>query len=171
MRVFTHQDEPLDANTLTNWQVAKKVKSVRAKPIVSILVDKSILAKLLLTTLEANEPLGDGAVICIGDAGDIWQQMPKKLLAKYTVTSIDPEGWMVCEPRPDNSIECFEMEGHIDSPTGEHYVKAGWGETFKGVTAQRFAVGDFICRNRTDHNDVWVVRRKLFLNTYTIIPT
>ena len=28
--------------------------------------------------------------------------------------------------------------------------------------------GDFICQNRTNPTDVWVVKRKLFLNTYII---
>lgn len=28
--------------------------------------------------------------------------------------------------------------------------------------------GDFICQNQTDPTDVWIVKRKLFLNTYVI---
>lgn len=167
--VLTENDGPLDASTISEWSIAKKVKPIRAKPLVSILVDKSVLSKLLVTTLEANEKLGDGVVICVGEAGDIWQQMPKKLLAKYDVTAIDPEGWMVCEPKPDNSIECYEVKAFINTHSGEHYVKAQWGADFRGQTCQAFGEGDFICRNREDHSDVWVVRKKLFNNTYTII--
>jgi len=76
---------------------------------------------------------------------------------------------MVCEPRPDNAVECVQITGTIISHSGEHYLKALWGEDRNGVKAQRFAEGDYICRNRTDKNDVWVVRRKFFENTYTII--
>lgn len=168
--ILTEDHAPIYAEMLTDWKVAKKVKPIRAKPLVSILVDRSVLNKLLVTTLEANEPLGDGAVICVGESGDIWQQMPNKLLAKYDVISIDPEGWMVCDPKPDNSIECHQWTQDIITHSGEHYVKAQWGSHFRTYgPCQTFAKGDFICRNRTDHSDVWVVRRKFFENTYTII--
>lgn len=171
MTTLTESHPPVDANAIAvDWKVAKKVKPIRAKPLVSILVDQSVLSKLLVTTLEGMEKLGDGSVICVGEAGDIWQQMPKKLLAKYNVTSIDKEGWMICEPRPDNSIECFQFNGHINTHSGEHYVKGLWGEDFgEYKNCQRFSEGDYICRNREDHNDVWVVRKKFFENTYTII--
>lgn len=172
---------------IRNWQVAKKTKPVKAKPLVSILVDKSVLSKLFVTTLEANEPLGDGAVICVGEVGDIWQQMPKKLLAKYDVAAIDAEGWMVCEPKPDNSINCFEVPsiGEVRSggyskeyPDDRAYnmgyfcIDALWGDAGYpafGKNIQWGSKGDFICQNRTDPNDVWVVRRKFFQNTYAII--
>ena len=170
MTVFTEDHAPLFSGTITDWKIAKKTKSIRAKPVVSVLVDKSVLSKFLVTTLEANESLGDGSLICLGDAGDIWQQMPKKLLQKYNVTSIDNEGWMVCEPKPDNSIECFQWNNLITTHSGEHYVKALWGEEFRTYgTCQRFGTGDYICRNREDKSDVWVVRKKFFDNTYTII--
>lgn len=169
------------------WVVAKKTRPIKAKPLVSILVDKSVLSKLVITTLEANEPLGDGAVICIGEAGDVWQQMPKKLLQKYDVTSIDPEGWMVCDPKPDNSVNCFEVPsiGEIrDGGYGKEYpddraynlgdfcIEGLWGDAGYpqfGKNIQWGNKGDFICQNRTDANDVWVVRRKFFINTYTIL--
>lgn len=168
---LTQADSPLDANTIRAWSIAKKVKAVRAKPLVNVLVDQSVLNKLLLTTLEGQQALGDGSMICIGEAGDIWQQMPKKLLAKYNVTAVDKDGWMVCEPRPDNAVECCQITGTINTLTGEHYLKALWGEEIAilGKNLQAFAVGDYICRNKEDKNDVWVVRKKFFENTYTII--
>ncbi len=30
-------------------------------------------------------------------------------------------------------------------------------------------MGDFICRNREDKTDVWIVKRKIFINTYNFI--
>lgn len=65
--------------------------------------------KFLVDTLEGKENLGDGAIICIGESNDIWQQMPKKLLQKYNVIEIDNDGWMLCEPRPENSVFCVEI--------------------------------------------------------------
>jgi len=72
-------DPVLDADSIQTWAVAKKVKAIRAKPLVNVLVDQSVLNKLLVTTLEGQQALGDGSMICVGEAGDIWQQMPKKL--------------------------------------------------------------------------------------------
>jgi hypothetical protein len=168
--ILTLDHAPVFTDMLKEWQIAKKTKNIRAKPAVSVMVDKAVLSKFLITTLEANEPLGDGSVICLGEAGDVWQQMPKKLIAKYNVTGIDADGWMICEPRPDNSIECIEWGNEIDTPTKEHFVKALWGEDFRTYgKCQRFAKGDYICRNRDDKTDVWVVRRKFFINTYSII--
>ena len=167
----------LDTQVLNNWYVATKTKSIRAKPLISIMVDRSVLSKFLLDTIEGKEPLGDGAVICIGEFNDAWQQSPTKLLQKYDVRSIDAEGWMVCEPKLDNSVECHEVV-ETDYPVikydqrdpAEFYIIGNWGETLPDGTknAQRGVIGDFICRNRTDPTDIWVVQRKIFLNTYSI---
>jgi hypothetical protein len=157
---------------IVNWQIAKKTKNIKAKPALSIMVDKSVLSKFLINTLEGRENLGDGSVICLGESNDIWQQMPKKLLQKYNVIEIDKEGWMVCEPRPDNSVECFEIIATLDEEDCL-YIDAQWGEsmtTSDGVISiQRAEPGDFICRNREDKSDCWIVKRKIFINTYNII--
>jgi hypothetical protein len=168
--VMNEADAPLTATEITEWKVAKKTKPLRAKPVVNLLVDRSVLNKFLVDTLEAKEPIHEGNVICIGETNDAWQQEPKKLLKKYQVTAIDKDGWMVCEPYPDNSVDCFQVDFLINTHSGEHYLKALWGETFGSHSScQRFAEGDWILRNREDHNDVWVVRKKLFANSYTII--
>ena len=153
---------------LSDWNVASKTKPIKAKPLINLLVEKEVASKFLLDTLEGREPLGDGSVICIGEAGDTWQQMPNKLLAKYSVESIDAAGWMICQPRPDNAVDCYEVvEGQCSD--GKFYVIAQWGETFGNEeNVQKGVTGDFICRNREDKSDVWVVNRKLFLNTYII---
>lgn len=167
---LTEDHAPVYAEMLTGWKVAKKVKSIRAKPVVNVMVDRSVLSKFLITTLEAMEPLGDGSVICLGETGDIWQQMPKKLLAKYDVVDVDKDGWMYCMPKADNAVDCLQWTDPIITHSGEHWVKAQWGENFRTYgPCQRFGKGDYICRNRTDHTDVWVVREKFFNNTYTVI--
>ncbi len=151
---------------LKGWTVARKTRPIRAKPLISLLVDRSVTTKFLVDTLEGKEPLGDGAVICIGEAGDVWQQMPKKLLAKYGVTAIDDEGWMVCEPLPDNAVDAIEVLYGQCGADGFHII-GQWGATVGDEKNVQIGVaGDFICRNRTDQTDVWVVKRRYFLNTY-----
>lgn len=158
----------IETNPFTQWSRAKKTKPIRAKPIVSLLIDRCVLSKFLLDTLEGKEPLGDGAVVCIGEHNDIWQQMPQKLLSKYTVTSIDKDGWMVCDPIPDNVVGAIEVTNTPDGDT-EFYILGQWGEQCDDGPRQYGSIGDFICRNHDDPTDVWVVQRKIFLNTYNIM--
>ena len=94
--------------------------------------------------------------------------MPSKLLAKYTVSGITPDGWMVCEPRPDNAVSVVEIRATSDGDT-EFYIIGQWGEDSDEGPRQYGTVGDFVCRSRLDPSDVWIVRRKIFLNTYNII--
>jgi len=172
----------INVEKIIKWQIAKKTKNIKAKPLVSILVDKNVLNKFLVDTLEGKEPLGDGSIICIGESNDIWQQMPKKLLQKYNVIEIDDDGWMICEPKPDNSVECVEINNdllpYIDdvdiwASEEKFFIIGLWGEELnildKRILIQRADIGDFICRNREEKNDVWIVKRKIFINTYNII--
>lgn len=170
---------------LTGWRVASKTQPLRAKPLITLLVDRAVASKFLLDTLEGREPLGDGSIVCIGGAGDAWQQTQKKLLAKYDVTEIDKDGWMVCTPKPDNAVNCLEIskeflltlntESFQSFPEDDMYklgdfaIEGQWGTNdypSLGKNVQWGSEGDFICQNRTDPTDVWIVRRKLFLNTY-----
>ncbi len=161
------------------WGVAKKTKPLRAKPMVTLLVDKSVMAKFLVDTLEAREAVGPNAMFCIGESNDAWQQTPKKLLDKYNVTNIDDEGWMVCVPKPENSVEFVEVTRELLERNGvwEAYLEAGcgylqgeWGQTYEGhENLQQFSLGDFIARNREDIADQWVVRRKIWVNSYTAL--
>jgi len=173
----------IDVTKIVDWKVAKKTKNIKAKPLISIMVDKSVLSKFLVDTLEGKENLGDGSIICIGESNDIWQQMPKKLLQKYSVIQIDNDGWMICEPRPDNSVNCVEITEKllpvIDKvdlwiSKEEFFIIGQWGEKMslpdnKSIDIQRADIGDFICQNREDATDSWIVKRKIFINTYNII--
>ena len=152
------------------WMIGKKTRNIKAKPLISIMVDKNVLSKFLLDTIEGREPLGDGSIICLGESNDVWQQSQNKLLQKYSVIEIDKDGWMVCEPRPDNSVECIEITNNsINSNDSEFYVIGHWGEQTPEGMIQKGKLGDFICRSRTDSTDVWIVARKIFINTYNII--
>jgi len=159
----------LDTTSLT-WQIATKTKTLKAKPLINLLVDRSVTSKFLVDTLEGKEHLNDGAVICIGESNDAWQQMPKKLLAKYTVVEIDKDGWMICEPRPDNAVECYQVPAENLPNEEKNFIIGRYGETLSSGTknAQNLEAGDYICRDRTDPTDQWVVRKKIFENTYSI---
>jgi len=172
----------IETSDIKSWSVAKKTKNIKAKPLISIMIDRSVTNKFLVDTLEGKEPLGDGAIICIGESNDIWQQMPKKLLQKYDVIEIDKDGWMVCQPKPDNSVECVEITDilgdsidkvHMWATKEEFCIIGQWGESIyildKEVSIQKAEYGDFICRNREDKTDVWIVKRKIFLNTYNVL--
>lgn len=161
--------EKIDTSSIKNWMVASKNRPIKAKPLITLLVDRSVTNKFLVDTLEGRESLGDGSVICVGEAGDIWQQTQKKLLQKYYVKEIDRDGWMLCEPLPDNAADVYEPKEDECGVDGLFYVIGHWGEAIgEEKNIQRGKLGDFICRNQTDHSDVWVIRRSLFLNTYNI---
>lgn len=166
----------INTSAISNWRIASKTRPIKAKPLISLMVDRKVASKFLVDTLEGHEPLGDGSIICVGEAGDVWQQTQKKLLQKYVVKSIDADGWMDCEPLPDNAVNCVEvnsdfmksLSGALPSPDTAGFTIIGqWGATVNGEkNVQVGTVGDFICQNQTDPTDVWVVKRKLFLNTY-----
>lgn len=174
----------IETSKISNWSIAKKTKPIKAKPLASLLVDKSITSKFLVDTLEGKEPLGNGVVICVGEAEDVWQQSPKKLLQKYNVTNIDESGWLFCEPKPENLVDCVKIENVMSYPYAvteppdesmykahDFYVIGQWGETVEGFgkCIQWGDNGDYICRNQSDNSDVWIVRKKIFENTYSIL--
>lgn len=158
-----------------SWLRGKKTKGLRAKPLITLLVDRGVVNKFLIDTLEGEEPIDAGNIFCIGETGDAWQQTAKALIKKYDIKDIDSDGWMVCEPKPENEVEFFEFTGEMadkitSASFGDKFVIQGvWGKTIEGVgeKMQFIEVGDFVCRQPHDHSDQWVVRRKLFNNSYT----
>ena len=170
----------IEVSKITDWKLGSKSKSIVAKPLISVIVDKHITSKFLVDTLEGKEPIKDGVVICIGEAGDAWQQMPSKLLKTYNVTEIKEDGWMVCEPRLGNAVNCFEItQDFVDSllnpdihpnrqQDGTYYIIGQYGEQHEDGLRQFCQVGDFVCQDRTNPEDAWIVARKIFLNTYVI---
>ena len=154
-----------------SWSTAKKTQTIRAKPLINIMVDSSVMTKFLLDTLEGKEVLGDGTLVCLGSAGDVWQQMPKKLLSKYDVSNVDKDGWLVCDPKPDNLINVFEVGSqHLGDQTNHSFYILGlFGEQCEDGLRQYGEVGDFIGQNREHPEDIWVIRRKIFLNTYQLM--
>lgn len=144
------------------WRRAKKTKGLKAKPLITLIVDKAVVNKFLIDTLEGREPIDSANMFCIGETGDAWQQTAKALLKKYDIVSIDADGWMNCLPKPENEVEFFEVTKK------EGYIVGLWGAEIDGhKNLQAFVKGDFVCRQPHEHADQWVVRRNLFQNTYT----
>jgi hypothetical protein len=172
----------LNTTNITGWRLAKKTKGVKAKPMTALISDPSVASKFLIDTLEGREPIGKGTVFCIGEAGDAWQQDSNKLLKKYNILTIDPDGWMICEPKPENETNAVQVTDEVlalvcpDYPKGDNIFEASipftiighWGAVVgaeKNVQTGR--TGDYLCQNPADPTDVWIVAKKIFENTYS----
>ncbi len=153
-------------DTGPHWQgkLGKKTKGLKAKPLVNLIVDRSVMSKFLLDTLEAKEVLTPDACVCIGEGNDAWQQAASKLLKDYDMTGIDADGWMLWQPKPTKIVEFFE----ITKEMGEGYMVGLWGQTIDNIpNLQKFVPGDVIARQRDEHHDQWVIKRAIWLRTYS----
>lgn len=159
----------LNVASVQDWQLATKTKGLRAKHSSAVVSDESLLPKLLVDTLEGKEPMKE-AMLCIGSAGEAWLQPAVKLLKKYTVDSIDHNGWLVCVPIPGNSIEVSEVT-ILPNDFTQFFIVGLWGETLSNgqTNAQFGSVGDYVCRSLSDPADVWIVQRAIFQSTYEVI--
>lgn len=168
MNKTTTQTALISPNDL-HMAPASKVKPLKAKPINSLLVDPSVASKFLLDTLEGTQMLKANSMICIGEHNDIWQQDKKKLLAKYTVVEITDDGWMVCNPKPENVVDVAQITP-LDIPleSGVNFaIKGQWGERQSdGTFVQYGKIGDYVARSQSDPTDVWIIAKKIFENTY-----
>ena len=100
-----------------------------------------------------------GDVLCRGEAGDVWPQSERSLLAKYRPTeTADDEGWRKYEPRPERSGVMAACVGHPFSV-----------ETDRGQLAGKS--GDYLLKDQKDSDvpypqSVWIVDREVFERTY-----
>jgi len=156
----------LSTTNIASWAIASKTKGLKAKHIKTLIVDQSILSHFLVSTLEGEEQLGRDNIICIGENDDAWQQTQAALLKKYNIVSFDSDGWMICEPKPENSVEFVEVTFSMTNEQESFYIVGTWGKESPEGPIQFGRVGDIICRQPHDHTDTWVVKRKLFDNTY-----
>lgn len=152
--------------------LASKTRGLNAKHVTAILIDNLALNKLLIDTLEGVGPVDPAKMFCIGELGDVWLQGAAQLVKKYTLQAIAADGWMAFSPKPENEVEFFEVTESVMEAMGFRippvYVIGNWGREIDGVAnCQEVSIGDFIARQTYDHADQWVVRRKIWLNSYT----
>lgn len=155
---------------LVGWKTAKKTKPLKAKHMTAIMVDQSVAAKFLLSTLEGNQVLATDSFVCVGADDDAWQQSGTALFKKYNVTAADKDGWMVCTPKPEVAAEALEVLVTMTTDSPDFEIVGQWGQKNEaGELIQNGVVGDYLCRRPADNSDVWVVARKVFLNTYEFV--
>lgn len=160
-------------------KMASKTKGIFAHPVVTLFNDVYITSKLSLITQEGPQPIKDGSILCTGlSKTDPWQQSAKKLLDKYTVTDITPDGWMYCEPKPDNTIKCFQVTQESLPQNEEDFedhtvfqIYAQWGDKVEPTPGevkyiQLGEVGDYVCQSVSDPTDTWIVKQSFFNATY-----
>jgi len=156
----------IDATAL-KWGTAEKTAHILFKPAQSVVPDARIRSKIILDTIEGYHPLDENTVICLGAAGDVWQQQISKLVTKYSIVSSTSDGWMWCTPLPGVPNDVYEVTANdLGNGNDTFHVSAQWGINTDNGPIQVGKVGDFILRDPNNHNDVWLVQRKIFLNTY-----
>ncbi len=164
---------PLDEVDLAwlTFQKATKTKSIKAKALSALLADETVLNKFLLDTLEGSQMLKSSSVVCMGEKGDVWQQSSEKLLAKYSVTKIDKDGWMHCSPKPENEVLAAQVPDEV-CLDGNFILFGLWGDEQVLDGKQRFIqygeLGDYVLQSISDPNDRWIVKRSFFESTYEI---
>jgi len=151
------------------FKTANKVKSILAKHIKDVVSDTTILTKMLLDTLEGTQALAPDSMVCIGAANDVWQQTRDKLLAKYDVTAIDNNGWLTCSPKPGVPVNAAQVTEEMLAGAYRFGLQAQWGEEIEGEYFQYGGVGDYICQNPEDPDDLWIVRKGMFESTYEFV--
>lgn len=166
---------PLIDPTKLVFRRAKKTKPIKAKAINTILSDPTVQAKVLLATLEGNQTLKANSFVCVGVDGDYWQQAVDKILAKYTIESVDPNGWLTCVPKPENETNACQIlaADHKLGPHGGFSVIGQWGEERmldgKKVYLQYGVDGDCVMQNINDLADVYRIDQKMFRSTYEYV--
>lgn len=138
-----------------NWKRATKTREIWAKPMSSLVIDNNIITKLLLDTLEGTQSLKADSIVCLGASKDVWQQEEKKLFSKYDIIGME-EGWWICKPKPDNAVDCVQIDEAIVSERDFEIIGL-WGKPTDLGPMQFGVWGDYVCRNIEDINDIWIV--------------
>lgn len=172
----------ITSNTKVDWAKAVKHGNVFAKPVVSAVVDPKVTRKLLLETLEGEERLGESAVICMGQYDDMWQQTARAFLDKYDIKDITPTGWLLGQAKPGNAVRAiqitnelcsgeyfeYDMEEFPNTGDKSFYITSAWGKEVNGEYRQYGVIGDWVLQSIERPLDNWIVKQKIFANTYSI---
>jgi hypothetical protein len=136
-----------EVNAAATWFGAKKTVPVWAKQLEE---DQTV------ETLEGPTTAKAGDFLCRGADGELWPQDTERLYEKYDQTEeVDEAGFRKFLPKSK------VMAAQVDHP---FHVKTSWGD-LEGEP------GDFILKSFDDRqveypDDVWIVDKKLFAETY-----
>jgi hypothetical protein len=139
-----------EANSAKAWFHAKK-----NRPIWTKLIDRD----QVIRTLEGDETVQAGHILCRGEAGEIWPQTAAQLAKRYLPTGeADASGWRKQRPHPNAQGVLATVIPHSFT------VVTAWGT----LTGQP---GDLMMKNFADRDEpfpteVWIVAAKLFAATY-----
>ena len=162
----------LDTSKHWTGQTARKTKVLYAKSFRQIFADHTVFDDFQLCTLEGNQSFTIDSMMCKGELGDTWQQTRYALDRKYDIVGVDVYGWIMYKPKPTSSVEFFAVTPEMLSWTDTNYIVGLHGDTIGEIeNCQKVASGDFIARDPADHNDQWVVARKIWINSYEVNPT
>lgn len=134
--------------------------------------DTTIAKHFTLNTLEGPQAVDLDKMLCMGTTkADPWQQSCKRIIEKYDLESITPDGWLYFFPKPGTEVLCYRVtdEDVADHESKFFHIYAGYGtEVFPdGVKKylQTGEVGDYILKNETDF---WIVKNDVFNITYEL---
>lgn len=157
---------------------AIKTKPMKCKPVSCILHDDTVASKIILATLEGHETVKANGYVCWGVDNDVWQQTEAKLHQNYNLVSVDPDGWVHCEPKDDAPrLACQITEqivaglGFVFGPAhGFSIINPAWGDERvldgRQVYLQYGVLNDYVLTMPNDLPDTYRVGRKFFDNTY-----
>ncbi|HCX24428.1 MAG TPA: hypothetical protein DHN29_21090 [Cytophagales bacterium] len=145
-----------------------KNKPIRVKPITEVFRDHSVIDKFLMKTLEGKEEIDHTNMMCMGAIDDPWQQPLKNVKKNYDFDTIDKNGWIIFEPKPDAPRNVFQVTETMVREGNSFEVVALWGEERDGEFYQKGVVGDYIANMPDNPDDVYIIAEKVFKATYTI---
>jgi hypothetical protein len=167
---------PLIDPTALPFQKVQKTKAIKVKAISSILNDDSVMAKMVIATLEGHETIKANSFVCWGVDNDIWQQSEKNLHAKYTLKHYDADGWLHCEPKEDVPVNACQIVRDL-VPVGPFggfsIINPTWGDERVIENRQVYLhygiTNDYVLQGLDGPADFYRVARKFFDNTYDYV--
>lgn len=151
---------------LIKWRKAKKITPIYAKKIKSLFPDKTIHSLIKITTLEGEQSiLSEEDYLCRGISQDFWQQKEKNILKGYTLDVVGSDGWDKYLPKPDKEINYTKVLCDEDG----FYINGQWGELTEEGYIQKGKSGDYIAQRTDDPSDVWIIKERIFLNSYVVL--
>ena len=156
-------------NAFVRTGLAVKSAAIQIRSTASIYAESEgrRFGDIVIPTLEGSQDLVDKSLmmVCRGVNRELWQQPLDRIKKVYDVpANYDFSIWTHCPALPDAPEVEFMVNDEFT------HIRGKWGSNHPvfGENIQTCEIGDMICRSLQDHNDMWVVRRKLFDATYSV---